>query len=37
MTELPFKGKGEQEDGLIDLIHYDVCGPLFINVRGGFV
>ena len=37
MTEFPFKGKGEQEDGLLDLIHSNVCGPFSINVRGGFI
>ena len=26
MTKLRFKGKGERADGLLDLIHTDVCG-----------
>ena len=37
MTKLPFKGKGERADGLLDLIHTDVCGPMFVHARGGFV
>ena len=37
MTKLPFKGKGEQENGPLDLIHNDVCGPIFVHARGGFV
>ena len=36
MTEFPFMGKGEQAYGPLDLIHFDVCGPLSINSRGGF-
>ena len=30
-------GKGEHSYGPLDLIHFDVCGPLSINVKGGFV
>ena len=37
MTEFPFKGKGEHAFGPLDLIHSDVCGPLYINARGGFI
>ena len=37
MTVLPFRGKGEHAYGPLDLIHSDVCGPLSINARGGFV
>ena len=37
MTKLPFKGKGEQADELLDLIHTDVCGPMFVHARGGFI
>ena len=36
MTKLPFIGNGEHAYGPLDLIHSDVCGPLFINVKGGF-
>ena len=37
MIELPFMGNGEHAYGPLDLIHSDVCGPLSINARGGFV
>ena len=37
MTKLPFMGKGEHAYGQLDLIHSDVCGPLSINARGGFI
>ena len=36
MTKLPFMGKGERANGLLDLIHEDVCGPMSIHARGGF-
>ena len=29
MTKLPFKGKGERADGLLDLIHTNVCGFVY--------
>ena len=37
MTRLPFKGKGERVDGILDLIHTDVCGPMSMHARGGFI
>ena len=37
MTGLPFKGKGERADELLDLIHTDVCGPMLVHARDGFV
>ena len=37
MTKLPFKGKGDRADGLLDLIHTDVCGPMSMHARGGFI
>ena len=37
MIKLPFMGKGEHAYGSLDLIHFDVCGPLSINSRGCFV
>ena len=37
MTKLPFKGKGDRANGLLDLIHIDVCGPMSVHARGGFV
>ena len=36
MTELPIIGKSEHAYGPLDLVHSDVCGPLSINVKGGF-
>ena len=30
-------GKGEHAYGSLDLIHFDVCGPLSINSRGCFI
>ena len=37
MTKLPFKGKDERANGLLDLIHTNVCGPMSVHARGGFV
>ena len=37
MTKLPLKGKGERANGLLDLIHTNVCGPMSVQARGGFV
>ena len=37
MIGLPFKGKGERANGLLDLIHTDVCGPMSVHAKGGFV
>ena len=37
MTKLPFVGKGESANGLLDLIHTDVYGPMSIHARGGFI
>ena len=37
MTEFPFIRKGEHAYGPLDLTHSDVCGPLPINARGGFI
>ena len=37
MTKLPFKGKGERARGLLDLIHIDVCDPMSMHARGGFI
>ena len=37
MTKLSFKGKGERASGPLDLIHIDVCGPMFKHARGGFI
>ena len=37
MTKFPFKRKGEQAGGPLDLIHTDVCGPMSMHARGGFI
>ena len=37
MTKLPLKGKGERAGGPLDLIHTDVCGPMSMQARGGFI
>ena len=37
MAKFPFKGNDELANGPLDLIHSDVCGPMFTHVRGGFI
>ena len=37
MTKFPFIGKGEHNNGLLDLIHTDVHGLMSINGKGGFI
>ena len=37
MTKLPFIGKGEHANGILNLIHMDVCCLMFIHARGGFI
>ena len=32
----PFR-KGKRANGPLDLIHYDICGPMSIHSRGGFI
>ncbi|KAL0439356.1 UNVERIFIED_CONTAM: hypothetical protein Slati_2418600, partial [Sesamum latifolium] len=36
MTKKPFVGQNTIANGLLDLVHTDVCGPLSIVARGGF-
>ncbi|KAL0404159.1 UNVERIFIED_CONTAM: Transposon Ty2-GR1 Gag-Pol polyprotein [Sesamum radiatum] len=36
MTKKPFVGQCAIANGLLDLVHTDVCAPLSIPVRGGF-
>ncbi|KAL0430679.1 UNVERIFIED_CONTAM: hypothetical protein Sradi_0693900 [Sesamum radiatum] len=36
MTTKPFVGQSAIANGLLDLVHTDVCGPLSILARGGF-
>ena len=37
MTKSPFTGKGERASELFELIHTDVCGPMNISSRDGYV
>ncbi|KAL0401970.1 UNVERIFIED_CONTAM: hypothetical protein Slati_4226900 [Sesamum latifolium] len=36
MTKKPFVGQSAIANGLLDLVHTDVCGPLSSPARGGF-
>ncbi|KAL0454866.1 UNVERIFIED_CONTAM: hypothetical protein Slati_0825800 [Sesamum latifolium] len=36
ITKKPFVGQSAIANGLLDLVHTDVCGPLSISARGGF-
>ncbi|KAL0367172.1 UNVERIFIED_CONTAM: hypothetical protein Sradi_3607300 [Sesamum radiatum] len=36
MTKKPFVGQSAIDNGLLDLVHTDVCGPLSTPARGGF-
>ncbi|KAL0448531.1 UNVERIFIED_CONTAM: Retrovirus-related Pol polyprotein from transposon RE2 [Sesamum latifolium] len=36
MTKKPFVGQSATANGLLDLVHTDVCGPLSVPTRGGF-
>ncbi|KAL0445124.1 UNVERIFIED_CONTAM: Transposon Ty2-B Gag-Pol polyprotein [Sesamum latifolium] len=36
MTKKPFVGQSAITNGLLDLVHTDVCGPLSISARGEF-
>ncbi|KAL0293557.1 UNVERIFIED_CONTAM: hypothetical protein Sradi_6929700 [Sesamum radiatum] len=36
MTKKPFVGQSAIANGLLDLVHIDICGPLSIPARGGF-
>lgn len=36
ITKSPFKKKGERANGLLELIHSDVCGPISQSARGGY-
>ncbi|KAL0394503.1 UNVERIFIED_CONTAM: hypothetical protein Slati_4416500 [Sesamum latifolium] len=36
MTKKPFVGQSAIANGLLDLVHTDVCGPISIPARGGF-
>jgi len=36
MTKRPFSSKGNRAQGLLDLVHIDVCGPMSIKAREGY-
>ena len=37
MTKSPFTKKDERVTKLLGLVHTDVCGPMSISVRGGYI
>ncbi|KAL0433711.1 UNVERIFIED_CONTAM: hypothetical protein Slati_2705400 [Sesamum latifolium] len=37
MTKKPFVGQSAIANGLLDLVHTDICGPLSTSARGGFL
>ena len=37
MTKSPFSGKGERASDVLELIHIDVCDPMNISTRDGYV
>jgi len=36
MTKRPFGSKGNRAEGVLELVHSDVCGPMNIKARGGY-
>ena len=36
MTKRPFRSKGNRVEGLLELVHSDVCGPMSVKARGGY-
>ena len=36
MTRRPFTAKGYRAKEQLELVHYDLCGPMTIQARGGF-
>ena len=36
MTKTPFSGTVERATDLLEIIHTDVCGPMSVEVRGGY-
>ena len=34
MTKRPFRSKGNRAEGVLELVHSDVCGPMNIRARG---
>ena len=37
MTKTPFSGTMEQASDLLEIIHTNVCGPMSIEARGGYL
>ena len=35
LPKSPFSGIGERAKGILELIHYDVCGSMHVQARGG--
>ena len=36
MTKRPFAAKGNRSKEVLELVHSNLCGPMNIQVRGGF-
>ena len=36
MTKRPFGSKANRVEGLLKLVHNDVCGPMSVKERGGY-
>ena len=36
MTKTPLSGTMERANGLLEIIHTDVCGPMSVEARGGY-
>jgi hypothetical protein len=36
LTKTPFSGTMERANDLLEIIHTDVCGPMSVEVRGGY-
>lgn len=36
MTKRSFESKGNKVEGLLKLVHSDVCGPMSVKTRGGY-
>ena len=34
LPKSPFLETGEQAKGILELIHYDICSPMFVQARG---
>ena len=36
MIKRPFSVKGNRTNALLELVHTDVCGPIYIRARGDY-